>query len=212
MRVFLRCREFIIEPQPHTLAHYYLLDRARKGMLYICVVVYSRLFEWIVNIKLTLWSVCTLVDPEVKHIIYCGGWHSPAQIDKRISVHNKLFTLSIDRILSHSKQTCLFFQKLRFQIFYIRLTPQWPFTKFTYNQQNHLFLFKFVRLLFVFHPLPHNCHFSPLFFKLHDNLKSIRTVLWLASISRLSVLFVCLLSPGSLSHNTVFCSPIKFLS
>ena len=34
-----------------------------------------------------------------------------------------------------------------------------PSSKFTYNQQNHLFLFKFVLLVFVFHPLPHNVPF-----------------------------------------------------
>ena len=122
MRLFLRCWEFIIEPQPHTLAHYYLLDRARKGMLYICVAavyILCILSEY----KLTLWSVCTLVDPEVKHIIYCLGWHSLAQIDKRISVHNKLFTLSIDRILSpiQNRHVCSF-KSSDFKYF----TYDWP--------------------------------------------------------------------------------------
>ena len=124
----------------------------------------------------------------------------------------------------HSKQTCLFF---KFQIFSVSIvtspkhrrhpTTLWPYK--VYLQSTKSFVFpKFVptSLLICFPFLSHNCHFSPLFFGHNDNLKSIRVVLKVASISRLSVLFVCL---HQVTHNTFFQhfvsllerSPIKFL-
>ena len=184
MRLFLRCWEFIIEAHTFTLAHYYLLDRARKGICIYCCAVYSRFSEY----KLTLWSVCTLVDPEVKHIIYCHGWHSNTLHHKRISFHHNLFKTCIDTQVEGSIQNrhvC----SSNFKYFSVSIVtspityvcyrnPTGDLTNFTYNQLNHLFspnLF-LLPFLFVFHfclIIVISRHFS---LQHNDNLKSIRVV------------------------------------
>ena len=172
----------------------------------------ERLYYWNFHLK----AECLLlrVKAEVKHIIYCHGWQSNTLHHKRISFQHNLFKTCIDTQVEGSIQNrhvC----SSNFKYFQYLLWPhpntadtQQPcaLTKFTYNQLNHLFSPNlFLLPFFICFPfLSHNCHFSPLFFGHNDNLKSIRVVLKVASISRLSVLFVCLVSPRSLSHIILF--------
>ena len=102
MRRFLRCREFIMENTFYSSSIIVYLREHDEGM-YTIIPFFGLLLK--LPFETGYKSVCYWESwAEVKHIIYCHGWHSNTLHHKRISFHHNLFKTCIDTQVEGSIQ------------------------------------------------------------------------------------------------------------